>query len=244
MSEIQRDQFPTVKLIQLKISNGLLQSQSNNALSDVINESVCRELNLSEGDVLFLAIGEKQLAQKLLGKIRVEYTNLLENKDQKIRTSKYELLWITDFPLFSFDNKLEASHHPFTQPHPDDMEYLRTDPTRVRGLHYDLVMNGSEIAGGSIRIHDAKLQKEILEMLNIDYLHLTHMLDALECGAPPHGGIAIGLDRLICLLCETQSIRSVIAFPKTMEGRDLMSSAPAPISNDEKALYHIRTIDK
>lgn len=139
----------------------------------------------------------------------------------------------------------------------------------MRGLHYDLVMNGSEIAGGSIRIHDANLQRQILRMLNIDETELSHMLEALTYGAPPHGGIAIGillfriiklylrikvgcellflfqgLDRLVCSLCNEKSIRNVIAFPKTTEGRDLMSGAPDTISDKLKTLYHIQTVNK
>ncbi|OAD58008.1 Aspartate--tRNA ligase [Eufriesea mexicana] len=113
----------------------------------------------------------------------------------------------------------------------------------VRGLHYDLVMNGHEIGGGSIRIHEEKMQREIFKILNINELPLMHMLDALKSGAPPHGGIAIGMDRLICLLCNANNIKNVIAFPKSISGRDLMSESPGPISEEEKQLYHIRTID-
>ena len=247
ISTLQREYFPSVKLIQLKVPSKSSNTEGNKIYSNIVKGSVEQELNLEEGDVLFLACGEKLPTQSLLGRVRVEFTNLLESKGQKIRTSGNELLWITDFPLFSLnaaENKLETMHHPFTQPHPDDLPQLLENPTKVRGLHYDLVMNGSEIGGGSIRVHEAKLQKQILEMLSIDKSYLSHMLDALECGAPPHGGIALGLDRLICLLCKAESIKSVIAFPKTMEGRDLMSGAPVSISDEEKALYHIQTTEE
>ncbi|XP_076172307.1 aspartyl-tRNA synthetase, mitochondrial isoform X2 [Ptiloglossa arizonensis] len=173
ISQLQQ-YFPSVKLFQLKVLNKSPTTELNKTYSNIVKDNVYQELNLNEGDVLFLACGEK----------------------------------------------------------------LST----VRGLHYDLVMNGSEIGGGSIRIHKANLQRQILKMLNIDESCIAHMLDALEYGAPPHGGIALGLDRLMCLLCKAESIRSVIAFPKTMEGRDLMSGAPVPISNEEKMLYHIQTI--
>ncbi|CAL7939440.1 unnamed protein product [Xylocopa violacea] len=237
ISELHHKYFASVKLIQTKIPN------KSPVITNIIQENVHQQLNLKDGDVLFLACGKKFLTQSLLGKVRVEFTNFLENKGEKIRTAGNELLWITDFPLFSFNtitNSLATMHHPFTQPHADDMQFLTKNPLKVRGLHYDLVMNGFEIAGGSIRIHDAKLQKQILNMLNIDELNLIHMLDALESGAPPHGGIAIGLDRLMCLLCNTQNLKHVIAFPKTMSGRDLMSGAPVFISEKEKQLYHIR----
>ncbi|XP_076764207.1 aspartyl-tRNA synthetase, mitochondrial [Xylocopa sonorina] len=241
ISELQRKYFTSVKLIQTKIPN------KSPIIANIIQENVCQQLNLKDGDVLFLACGEKFLTQSLLGKIRVAFTDILENKNEKVRTAGNELLWITDFPLFSFNtetNSLKTMHHPFTQPHPDDVQFLAENPLKVRGLHYDLVMNGSEIAGGSIRIHNANLQKQILNMLNVDELSLIYMLDALESGAPPHGGIAIGLDRLMCLLCNTENLKQVIAFPKTMSGRDLMSGAPVSISENEKQLYHIRTIDE
>lgn len=241
ISELQRKNFPSVKLIQTKVP---IQAGK---VSEIIRDNVVSELNLKQGDVLFLAYGEKALTQSVLGKVRLEFTNLLESKGQKIRATGDKLLWITDFPLFSLNtetNQLETMHHPFTQPHPDDMRYLTEDPLKVRGLHYDLVMNGSEIAGGSIRIHNSELQREIFKMLNIDESHLMHVLEALESGAPPHGGIAIGLDRLTCLLCRTENIKNVIAFPKTMSGRDLMSGAPIPIPEEKKRLYHIRTVDE
>lgn len=241
ISKLQSNYFPFVKLIQTKIPN------KSPFITSIIKENVQQQLNLKEGDVLFLACGEKVDTQLLLGKIRLEFTNFLENKGEKIRTIKDELLWITDFPLFSFNTKtnlLETMHHPFTQPHSDDVELLVKNPLKVRGLHYDLVMNGFEIAGGSIRIHKSKLQKQILRMLKINESSLMHLLDALESGAPPHGGIAIGLDRLISLLCNEQNIKNVIAFPKTMSGRDLMSGAPISISEEEKQLYHIRTINE
>ncbi|XP_076657488.1 aspartyl-tRNA synthetase, mitochondrial [Halictus rubicundus] len=242
ISKEQRD-FPCVKLIQLKIA----AADSNKIYSNIIKGDIEQKLNLKDGDILFLACGEKIPTQSLLGRVRVVFTDLIESKGQTIRSSENEILWVTDFPLFSFnhtENKLETMHHPFTQPHPDDIHYLSENPTMVRGLHYDLVMNGSEIAGGSIRIHQSNLQKQILKMLDIDESCLEHMLSAFECGAPPHGGIALGLDRLMSLLCNTESIRNVIAFPKTTEGRDVMSGAPVPISDKDKSLYHIQTIEK
>ncbi|XP_044005601.1 aspartate--tRNA ligase, mitochondrial-like [Aphidius gifuensis] len=122
------------------------------------------------------------------------------------------------------DGLLTSTHHPFTAPHPDDFELLKTDPLKVRGQHYDLVLNGSEIAGGSIRIHNSELQREILKMLNINKSQMMHLLSALSSGAPPHGGIAFGMDRLISIICDSPSIKKVIAFPKSMEDRDLITN--------------------
>nr|XP_003704868.2 PREDICTED: aspartate--tRNA ligase, mitochondrial [Megachile rotundata] len=240
--------FPSKhEFLTKSVKENIKSSPQSTILTNIINENVQQRLNLKHGDVLFLACGEKFKTQSLLGKVRLEFTNIMESKGQQIRTSGNKFLWITDFPLFSFNtetNKLESMHHPFTQPHPNDIQYLSENPTKVRGLHYDLVLNGSEIAGGSIRIHEAELQNKILKLLNIDKSHLMHMLEALECGAPPHGGIAIGLDRLMCLLCKTENIKDVIAFPKTTTGRDLMSGAPDSISAEEKELYHIQTVEK
>ncbi|CAL1674924.1 unnamed protein product [Lasius platythorax] len=236
--------YVNTKLVQLKIENNLWRAQLDELFSKNVAEDISQYCKLQEGDAILLAIGRQIDALKLLGKLRVEFTNVLEAKAEQIRSYETELLWITDFPLFTFEKELQSTHHPFTQPLSDDMEHLTTNPLQVRGLHYDLIMNGSEIAGGSIRIHDANLQKQILKMLNIDESKLSHMLEALTYGAPPHGGIAIGLDRLVCLLCNAKSIRNVIAFPKTLEGRDPMSGAPDTISDELKTLYHIQTIDK
>ncbi|KAG5314272.1 SYDM protein, partial [Acromyrmex insinuator] len=269
LSKIRNDYFGTTKLVQLKNESNSWKTQLDKLKlkSGIIAKDVSQYCKLQEGDAVLLAIGYRMDALKLLGKLRTEFTNILEAKGEQIRSSEAELVWITDFPLFTFEKTLESSHHPFTQPHPEDMKYLTTDPLKVRGLHYDLVMNGSEIAGGSIRIHDANLQRQILGMLNIDETKLSHMLEALTYGAPPHGGIAIGitfshdkfisvnenkktlflvqgLDRFVCVLCNEKSIKNVIAFPKTMEGRDLMSGAPDVISDELKILYHIQTVDK
>ncbi|XP_014472835.1 PREDICTED: aspartate--tRNA ligase, mitochondrial [Dinoponera quadriceps] len=236
--------FSAAKLVLLKTESNSWRGQLEKLFSKNATEDIVQFCELQEGDAVLLAIGHHIDALKLLGKLRVELTNLLEAKGEQIRSSKTEFVWITDFPLFTFENKLESTHHPFTQPHPDDLGYLANDPLKVRGLHYDLVMNGSEIAGGSIRIHNADLQRRILNILDIDETKLSHMLEALTYGAPPHGGIALGLDRLVCMLCNARSIKSVIAFPKSTEGQDLMVRAPDVISDDLKTLYNIQTIDK
>ncbi|KAK7489758.1 hypothetical protein BaRGS_00018940, partial [Batillaria attramentaria] len=135
---------------------------------------------------------------------------------------------------------LESAHHPFTAPHPDDERLLHTQPEQVRGLHYDLVLNGQEIGGGSIRIHKADVQRYVLStILKEDTTQLEHLLFALDSGCPPHGGIALGLDRLVAIACGAQSIRDVIAFPKSANGRDPMSDAPAVVSQEELDAYHI-----
>lgn len=181
-----------------------------------------------------------------MGKMRLEVANHLETQGVKLRSNSHNFLWVVDFPLFlpSEDQPdsgiLQSAHHPFTAPHPEDEHLLRTSPLDVRGLHYDLVLNGSEIGGGSIRIHQSEMQEYVLKnILGEDPVHLHHLLKALQCGAPPHGGIALGLDRLMSILCDTNSIRDVIAFPKSLDGKDLMSGAPSLISDKEKEMYHL-----
>uniref|UniRef100_A0A8C3L9X6 Aspartyl-tRNA synthetase 2, mitochondrial n=1 Tax=Chrysolophus pictus TaxID=9089 RepID=A0A8C3L9X6_CHRPC len=180
-----------------------------------------------------------------LGSLRLESADLLEAAGMVLRDpAALHFLWVVDFPLFlpkeENPSELESAHHPFTAPHPSDTNLLYSDPTKVRSQHYDLVLNGSEIGGGSIRIHNAEQQRFVLEkVLKEDSEVLSHLLEALEFGAPPHGGIALGLDRLISLIVGSPSIRDVIAFPKSFRGRDLMGNAPDYVTPEELEPYHI-----
>ncbi|KAL2771280.1 aspartate--tRNA ligase, mitochondrial isoform 1, partial [Daubentonia madagascariensis] len=205
-----------------------------------------RRMEIQEEDVILLTAGEHKKACSLLGKLRLECADLLEMRGMVLRdTSLFSFLWVVDFPLFlpkeENPRELESTHHPFTAPHPSDIYLLYTEPEKVRSQHFDLVLNGSEIGGGSIRIHDADLQRYILAtLLKEDVKLLSHLLQALEYGAPPHGGIALGLDRLMCLVTGAPSIRDVIAFPKSFRGHDLMSSAPDSVPSEELKPYHIQ----
>lgn len=183
-----------------------------------------------------------------MGRIRLAVVDHLEESQilPPRPSTIFNFLWVIDFPMFSLPENLaaplETVHHPFTAPHPEDA-HLLDDPaahTQIRSQAYDLVLNGQEVGGGSIRIHQAALQKKVLDdILHIDHSHLSHLLDALATGCPPHGGIALGLDRLLAIVCGTKSIRDVIAFPKGMDGKDALSKAPVPISREELDLYHI-----
>ncbi|KAI8428515.1 hypothetical protein MSG28_007298 [Choristoneura fumiferana] len=189
-----------------------------------------------------ISMGDYENACLCLGEIRELIASLLRTRNLLKTEEHTEVLWVVDFPLFTKGEKgLETCHHPFTSPHPDDIHLLDSDPLKVRALAYDLVMNGNEIGGGSVRIHNARLQEKILSMLGMDAEKLRHFLNALRSGCPPHAGIALGIDRLVSIVFNTDSIRDVIAFPKTHEGKDPLSGAPSTISEQDKQYYHIKT---
>ena len=202
-------------------------------------EKLKSSLSLEEGDIGVMTVSEqKTAALESLGAVRQHMIKCHMNLDPH----NFKFLWVVDFPLFFPDgDKLESAHHPFTRPHEDDAHLLHDQPLKIRGQNFDLVLNGQEVGGGSMRIHDHEMQRYILEeLLQEDTSLLEHLLEALSCGCPPHGGIALGLDRIIAILCKSRNIRDVIAFPKTSEGSDLMSNAPSNISDADKYFYHLK----
>ena len=193
-----------------------------------------------EGDLLLIVAGERVTTCRTLGLLRV----LLGQPP--VWEHPLRFLWVTDFPMFEGmeDGHPVAAHHPFTMPHPDDLDLLETDPLRVRSQAYDLVLNGWELGSGSIRIHRGDIQRRVFTALGISNedaeSRFGFLLGAFRYGAPPHGGFAFGTDRLVALLAGEENIREVIAFPKTQSGTDLMSGAPRGISARQLAELHIR----
>jgi aspartyl-tRNA synthetase len=195
------------------------------------------------GELLLVAAGQADATSKLLGQLRL---NLAKQKGL-LNPEEYAFTWVVDFPLLEWDpeeKRYVAMHHPFTSPHDEDAAELdRDNPGAIRAKAYDLVLNGSEIGGGSIRIHDAGMQSRIFSLLNISpdeaRLRFGFFLDALEYGTPPHGGIALGLDRIVAILANEASIREVIAFPKTAAAVDLMSDAPSPVDLKQLRELHL-----
>jgi aspartyl-tRNA synthetase len=207
--------------------------------SEAEKAALTKKLNIEEGDLILFAADQWLNACEILGKIRLYCAEVLKGQGKLvIPADQFNFLWVIEFPLLGFDreqNRWYSSHHPFTAPVREDIPLLKTDPKKVRGQHYDVVVNGVELGGGSIRIHQPDVQKTIFEELlaippEETKLRFGYMLDAFKYGAPPHGGIALGFDRLIAILCGTPSIRDVIAFPKTAKGTCLMTDSPSQVS--------------
>ena len=235
----------------IKVEGGEWKSPIVKFFSDAEKAALTAQLGLAEGDMLFFAAAPWEKACAILGRIRLEAAALLQKRGKlTIRADDWQFLWVVDFPLMSYDeaeNRYVATHHPFTAPVAEDAAYLDTDPKKVRGQHYDVVLNGMELGGGSIRIHQPALQKKVFEDVlkipaDVVESRFGYMLKAFTYGAPPHGGIAFGLDRMVALLCGTTSIRDVIAFPKTQKGQDLMAQSPTPVTAKQLKELHIATV--
>ena len=231
--------FGAKGLAFIKVENGEWKSPIVKFFTDMEKAALTEKLKIEEGDLILFAADQWLNACEILGKIRLYCADVLKTQGKLvIPADQFNFLWVIEFPLLGFDreqNRWYSSHHPFTAPVADDIPLLKTDPKKVRGQHYDVVVNGVELGGGSIRIHQPNVQKTIFEeLLQIPpeetKLRFGYMLDAFKFGAPPHGGIALGFDRLIAILCNTPSIRDVIAFPKTAKGTCLMTDSPSQVS--------------
>ena len=228
--------LPVKNLAFIKLENGEYKSPLWKVFNDEEKAGVISKLDLAEGDIVFFAAGSRESVSTILGRVRSECAVMMEIlKD----STAFNFLWVVDFPLLAFspeENSWVAVHHPFTRPHPDDVAKLEAgDYANVRAVAYDVVLNGYELGGGSIRIHEKDLQAKMFDVLGVgpeeQQVKFGHILDAFRFGAPPHGGLALGLDRIAMLVAGEDSIREVIAFPKNNKGADLMSHSPCQIEH-------------
>ncbi len=245
---VKRPQIGAKGLVYLKYNaDGSFKSSVDKFYSREDLQTWADALNARPGDLLLLLSGDKARMTEALGELRLEMGNRLGLRTQGV----YKPLWVVDFPLLEWDNETRrfyAMHHPFTAPKPEDISKLETAPGDVRANAYDLVINGVEIGGGSVRIFDAELQSKMFHVLGLSReqarAQFGFLMDAFKYGAPPHAGIAFGFDRLVSLFAGLDSIRDVIAFPKNNAGRDVMINSPAPVSNDQLNELNLRLIRK
>ncbi|MCP5060972.1 MAG: aspartate--tRNA ligase [Ignavibacteriae bacterium] len=231
-------------LIWMRVKEDGLEAPIAKFLTDEEKQGIIDSLNAEVGDLVFIISGPKHKALTQMGGLRLEMAKRLdlikENADPN-------LVWVTKFPLLEWDEETQrfyAMHHPFTSPEVNDIELLDSDPSKVHARAYDLVMNGNEIAGGSIRIHNSELQAKMFKALGISEKEAEDkfgfLMNAFKYGAPPHGGIAFGLDRMVMLFTNENSIRDVIAFPKTTSGHSLMDQSPSTVSEEQLRDLHIK----
>ena len=221
------------KLFNIKINeDGIIKSTVDKFLSDKDKYSLASDLKLNKGDIAFFMSGERKNILSVLGNLRVFIAKSLD----LINKNKFVPLWVIDFPLFEWDDenkRYSAMHHPFTAPKEEDIKKLSSNPLKVKANAYDLVINGNEVGGGSIRIHNKDLQNQIFSFLGFSEKEASEqfgfLMNAFEYGAPPHGGIAFGLDRLCAVINGDESIRDYIAFPKNNSGKDIMIESPSII---------------
>ena len=238
-------------LARAKVGEGGEWTQS--PLAKTISPALRAELNQTvhagPGDLILFQFGKASLVHTVMANLRVHLAKKLGLIPEVGSGGRWEFLWVVDPPLFELDEEKgtwAAAHHAFTRPHDADLPYLRTDPGRVKCYRYDVVLNGFEIGGGSIRLHDPKVQAEVFAALGIDAREAEakfgFLLDALRFGAPPHGGIALGMDRLVLLATGAESLRDVIPFPKTKTVTDLMTGAPGEVDGQQLTELHIRPV--
>ncbi|MEO7116327.1 MAG: aspartate--tRNA ligase, partial [Caldimonas sp.] len=224
-----------------------LQSPVVKNLHDAALAEVLKRTGAKDGDLIFFGADKGKVVNDALGALRVKVGHSEFGKARGLIVGEWEPLWVIDFPMFEYDEgeqRWSAVHHPFTSPKDGDEDWLETDPGRCIAKAYDVVLNGVELGGGSVRIHREDVQSKVFRALKIDAeearAKFGFLLDALQYGAPPHGGIAIGLDRFVMLMAGAESLRDVIAFPKTQRAQDLLTNAPGPVDEKQLRELHIR----
>jgi aspartyl-tRNA synthetase len=219
-----------------------MQSPIVKNLSDDALRAIVERSGAKNGDLMFFGAGPAKIVNDALGALRVKIGH-----EKKLVEAGWRPLWVVDFPMFEYDEEAKrwnAMHHPFTAPKDGHETFLESEPARALAKAYDMVLNGSEIGGGSVRIHREEVQSKVFRALSIGAQEAKQkfgfLLDALQYGAPPHGGIAFGLDRIVAMMAGTESIRDVIAFPKTQRAQDLLTHAPSPVDEKQLRELHIR----
>jgi len=237
----------------IKVEAGEWKSPITKFFSEEEKAALKTALKIEDGDIIFFAAAPWEQASNVLGRIRLESAALLKAKGRlSLPTDQYNFLWVIEFPLMLWDEEEKryiSAHHPFTAPVKEDEPLLATDPAKVRGQHYDIVLNGVELGGGSIRIHNPAVQKRVFEEIlkipqDLVESRFGYMLKAFSYGAPPHGGIALGFDRVVAMLAGRSSIRDILAFPKNQNGRDLMADCPSPVTAKQLRDLRIRTVEE
>jgi len=230
----------------LKVDQNGFTAGISKFFNEQLQQDIMNELHLAPNDILFFISDTESRTLQALGALRLE----LAKREQLIPQGVFKPLFVLNFPLLEWDEDSQrfiAMHHPFTAPNPEDIDLLETDPGAVRARAYDLVINGYEVAGGSIRIHTRAMQSRMFELIGMDTAEAEarfgFLLKAFKYGAPPHGGIAFGFDRLIMILGNTENIRDVIAFPKTTSAASLMDGAPSVVDDEQLKDLHIKRID-
>ena len=230
---VKRPQIGAKGLVWVKIDEqGGIKSSVGKFFTDEQIKEWADRMGAENGDLLLIMSGDAMKTRKMLCELRLEMGNRMGLRDKNV----FAPLWVVDFPLFEWDEETQryyAMHHPFTSPNPEDIPLLTTDPGKVRATAYDIVVNGTELGGGSVRIHDSELQDQMFEILGFTkekaQEQFGFLMSAFRYGAPPHGGLALGFDRFVSILAGLDSIRDVIAFPKNNSGRDVMNESPSPI---------------
>ena len=234
-------------LAWIKVTDGKLTGPIAKFFTEEETKALMERANATDGDLLLFGADKAEVVHQVLGALRLKIAKQLELIDE----TKFNFLWIIDWPLVEYDEdekRYVALHHPFTSPVPEDIEKLTTDPLSVRANAYDVVLNGYELGGGSIRIHDYEVQKKMFEVLGFTeeeaHEQFGFLIEALQYGAPPHGGIALGLDRIVMLLTGKENIRDVILFPKTQTATDLLMQAPSRVSEKQLDELSIKIVEE
>lgn len=235
-------EFGARGLAYMKVTSGKLESTIAKFFNEEQQQTIISRMQGEDGDLLLFVADSWKVTCAALAALR----NRIAKEQQLYDPDSFSFLWVVDFPLVTWnaeEGRFDAEHHPFCQPNPADTEFLKTDPGRVRADSYDLVVNGYEAASGSVRIHDSEVQQMVFDLLNLKSedaeRNFGFLMEALRFGAPPHGGIALGLDRWVMLLSGNENIREVIAFPKTQKASDLLTGAPANVEDRQLLELHI-----